>query len=434
MVKCYLTMATGFIKNDRLLDEKVSDKDYLDFTSSITTLSEKLSSTDGNLMIGIIGSFGIGKSTLISKTKTLRVDKDEEWIHFDAWQFPDRKELWDGLVLETAKHLSRLEEVKRKMDGQSNKDKRLAVSTAGSVIDVASSALSGIPLLLKPLFGLIKNLEYFADKSPARRVFEIQEIFASLINNIKKEKVVFVLEDVDRSGEAGLFFLETFRQFLSKMELNKKVIVLVAISNTSYYKNIDSYLKCLDYVEFFNKKDKVNLADFISEVFESDVQYESEVLVDFINYFYTKHPDMNMRKIKLILRQANLNYIELKRAGYEPNRLICIAVVASKYVKPDPQVEASYFDNIIKTRRIVANNELNRMIFITNNKFRSYTNEHILVVGQNKLAHTMEISLVTRQNPRDVQNYPSTPYALERWRTEDDKGKVCLVDFYFTDL
>jgi hypothetical protein len=427
-------MATGFIKDERLLDEKVSEKDYLDFSSSITTLSEKLSSTDGNLMIGIIGSFGIGKSTLISKTKTLRTDKNEEWIHFDAWQFPDRKELWDGLVLETAKHLSRLEEVRRKMDGQSNKDKRLAVSTTGSVIDVASSALSGIPLLLKPLFGLIKNLEYFADKSPARRVFEIQDIFASLINNIKKEKVVFILEDVDRSGEAGLFFLETFRQFLSKMELNKKVIVLVAISNTSYYKNIDSYLKCLDYVEFFNKKDGVNLANFVSEVFESDVQYEPEVLIDFINYFYTKHPDMNMRKIKLILRQANLNYVELKRAGYEPNRLICIAVVASKYVKPDPQAEASYFDSIIKTRRIVPNSEINRMILVTNNQFRSYTNEHIVTVGKKELAHTADITLVKRPKAQDVGSYPSTPYITNSWHDDDNKSKVCLPDFYFTDL
>lgn len=203
-------MNNGFIKNEKLLEEKISDIDYLDIASSVNTLSEKLASATNNLMIGIIGAFGVGKSTLISRTRELRKDKDEEWIHFDAWQFPERKELWEGLVLDTAKHLSKLEEVKRKVDGQSNKDKRLAVSTAGSAIDVAATAITGFPLLLKPLFGLIKNLEYFADKSSAKRVFEIQDIFASLIDNIKKEKVVFILEDVDRSGEAGLSFWKHF--------------------------------------------------------------------------------------------------------------------------------------------------------------------------------------------------------------------------------
>ncbi len=427
-----LIMTIGFIKNPRLLDEQVSDSDYLDIKSSIETFSEKLSSVEGSLMIGVIGAFGVGKSTLISKTRASRDAKKEEWIHFDAWQFPERKELWEGLVLETARHLSKLEEVVKKVDGQSGKDKKLATNTIGSAIDVAS-ALTGLPLLLKPLFGLIKNLDYFADKSPARRVFEIQDIFTSLINNINKEKIVFVLEDVDRSGEAGLFFLETFRQFLSSTKLQKKVVVVVAISNVSYFKNLDTYLKCLDFVEFFNKKENTELNTFVSEVFESDVQSEPEVLTDFISYIYNKYPDMNMRKIKLILRQANLNYIELKRAGYEPNRLICIAVTASKYIIQDVTNPTSLFEQFIKTKAIQGENEINRMIILTNKDFRGHSNEHILK-SDKTLAHTTEITLIKRIIPQETTKYPSTPYPVDRFNSADDTRRVYLPDFYFKDL
>ncbi len=143
-----------------------------------------------------------------------------------------------------------------------------------------------------------------------------------------------------------------------------------------------------------------------------------------------------MRKIKLILRQANLNYIELKRAGFEPNRLICIAATASKYVMQDAKTETTYFDYITKHKRIPANNELNRIIFITNPRFRSYTNEHITKVGSNpkELGHTADITLVRRVDPRNVQNYPSTPYVVDSWHSDDERNKICLPDFYFSDL
>lgn len=422
-------MSFGFVKNPRLLDEKVSDTDYLDISSSISAFSERLSSTTDHLMIGVIGAFGVGKSTLISKTKESRVE-DEEWIHFDAWQFPDRKELWEGLILDTAKHFSKLEGVKRLVDGQSGKDKKLATSTLESGVDIAST-LVGLPLVLKPLFGLIKNLEYFADKSPARRVFEIQEIFTSLINASKKERIVFILEDVDRSGEAGLFFLETFRQFLNNTSLTKQVLVIVAISNTHYYNNIDSYLKCLDTVEFFNKRAKVDLTSFVKEVFESDVEFETEILSEFLSYLYNSYPEMNMRKIKLILRQSNLNYVELTKSGYAPNRLICIGATASRYISQNKD-EGSLFDVFVKRRLISSGDAIARMILITNNSFRTYRNEHILT-SDSKLGHTQPIRLVNRANPSDTQNYPSTPYSTNRIRNEGETN-ICVPDFYFRDL
>ncbi len=425
-------MKNGFIKNVDLLEEKVSDKDYLNISSSVSTLTEKLQSKKGSQIIGIIGPFGVGKSTLIEQIRKQK-ETTEQWVHFDAWQFPERKELWDGLILETARQLSMLEKVKREVDGQSGKDKKLGINTAGSILNVATTAF-GLPKLLEPLFGLVKNLEYFADKSPARRVFEIQDIFTSLINAVDKDKIVFVIEDIDRSGPDGLFFLETFRQFLTKNTLQKQVTVIVAVSNKSYEDNIETYLKCFDYIEFFNKKSESNLQDFVADVFEADPTDtigEDKKLTEFLEYIHIRYPEMTMRKIKLILRQANLDYIELSRLGYKPNRLICIAVTASKYI--NVQDNYSYFKQFVKVKAISAGNEIARLILITNNSYLQYTNR--LVVGEDKeILNTFDIKLIERPNPQDVDKYPSTPHSPDRYRAANEELKVVLPDFYFKNL
>ena len=425
-------MTIGFIKNPTLIEEKISNEDYLDIALSIKTLSEKLSSVDSNAMIGIVGAFGIGKSTLISQVKSSRDVTNEEWLHFDAWQFPKRKELWDGLVLETARHLSKLEVIKRKIDGQSGRDKKLATDVAGSAVKVTAAIYTGgLSSLLEPIFGLVKNLEYFAEKSPATRVFEIQDIFSTLINSIDKEKIIFILEDVDRSGEDGLFFLETFRQFILKAKLDKKVVVITPISNISYEQNLDTYLKCFDYVEFFNKKAGKNLSKFVASVFDETETYDTEALTDFISYIYNKYPDMTLRKIKLILRQANLNYMELQRLGYKPNSLICIGVQASKYILMAQQ-NISYFSHFTSNRSVSANNEINRLFVITQKAFRAYSNEHFLT-EKGELGNTFLLNFVTRSSPTD-ERYPSIPYQTDRIFSEDGQSRCCLVDFYFFDL
>ncbi len=429
-------MTASFFKNEELLEEKVTDDDYLSIDNSISVLSEKITASNKHLVLGVIGEYGIGKSTLISNVRKNRKDEDEDWIHFDAWQFPDRKELWDGLVIETAKHLNKLDSIKRKLEGESGKDKKLATNTLVAGADVVTTAF-GLPQMLKPLFGLIKNLEYFADKSPARRVYEIQDIFKDLLNAIPKSRVVFVLEDTDRSGEAGLFFLETFRQFLNNTKLDKQVVCLVAVANKSYYQNIDSYLKCLDHIEFFEKKNWVEFDRFVEQILDSEDAQERKTLSEFLTFFYNTQPDINMRKIKLILRQASLNYKELSRAGYEPNKFICIAAEAAKYIFPNNNLpNRSLFDNIKSERQIPEGSVINRMVLIAAGDFKTYSNVYIFSNnGKEKiLEHTTVISLIKRPSTNDIQRYPSTPYNCDLNYSRTNKRGVCLPDFYFNNL
>ena len=62
-----------------------------------------------------------------------------------------------------------------------------------------------------------------------------------------QENIVIILDDVDRAGESGLFFIETVSLFFKENFPSKNIKVLVPISNKSYDSNIDIYSKCFDY-------------------------------------------------------------------------------------------------------------------------------------------------------------------------------------------
>ena len=71
--------------------------------------------------------------------------------------------------------------------------------------------------------------------SPAKRVFEFQEILTAIIKSQKKN-IFIVIEDIDRSGDSGIFFLETLKHFLRNLEITVKhrVIAIVPIGDKSY--------------------------------------------------------------------------------------------------------------------------------------------------------------------------------------------------------
>ena len=89
----------GFIKNDNLLAEDHHIDDLFDLESEKIKISGKLESINRSSVLGYIGKYGSGKSTLLYQ---IFKDKDN-FIEFDAWKYPDRKELWKYFVLEIDK-------------------------------------------------------------------------------------------------------------------------------------------------------------------------------------------------------------------------------------------------------------------------------------------------------------------------------------------
>ena len=160
-------MKNSFIKNDKLLMETPKIQDLFNLEEQINSFSSLLDSIDKSGSFGFVGGFGTGKSTLIENVKQKRIErkKDEIWVEFDAWKFPDRKDLWEGFVLEFARQIDKktFETARKEIDGEDKNDIK-------ALIGIVSK---GVNMFL-PGAGIIKNFNHFFKTSTAIRVFEIQ--------------------------------------------------------------------------------------------------------------------------------------------------------------------------------------------------------------------------------------------------------------------
>ena len=208
-------MSQGFTKNNRILDEDYRVNDLLDFSIVIKDFQDTLDKIQNNAMIGLVGKFGSGKSTMLYQLYKDKKDSEKEkWIVFDAWKYPERKDLWEGFVLDIARNLDEklFKEARKKIEGNSKSDIQ-------SLIKVL---FRGANIFL-PGASIGENFASLFGSSPARRVFEFQDILKELINNANKD-VYVIVEDIDRSGDRGIFFLETLKHFIKENTFNKKEI------------------------------------------------------------------------------------------------------------------------------------------------------------------------------------------------------------------
>ena len=294
-----------FIRDEKLLQETSNSKDLLYWDSYISKYSDRIDEFHWSNIRWLIGHFWIWKSTLINNMRNHRKDskKNERWFEFDARKYPDRKDLWEWFVLDFAKQVSekKFNDAKKHIDWNKNEDKK----TLANVAWVAAS-------LFIPWWNVISNLSYFFNTSPAKRVFEIQEIFWNLVGNLKENKIIIVVEDIDRSWDAWIFFLETLKQFISKNDFWKEILIIIPIWTNEYYDNIDSYLKPIDYFDFFTPINP-NLEWFIQEIFIDDIINDKryfQPLKEFLEWLFDYYPnEINIRKLKMIIRKANQNHI-----------------------------------------------------------------------------------------------------------------------------
>lgn len=401
-----------FIKNEEILEEGTSNEDFLDLSFQINGFSKKIDAIEKSGLIGLVADFGRGKSTLIDQVRKKRnLEKKELWINFDAWKLPERKELWEGFILELAKQISPdiFNKAKNQIDGKSSDDKRALLNTISDI----------------PGFAVLKNLNHFLKTSPARRVFEMQEILKDLIlNKIKEREVFIVVEDVDRSGQNGIYFIETLKQFIKDSNINKKIIVIVPISEKSFIDFQEAYLKCLDFIEFLDFS-SLDLKNFFNQVIAENVDYREDS-IDLLNNFFIflskNFPDTTLRKIKLIFRKASLSYKLQVRDNLNPDWKVTILFESMKFFKKE---QSTYFDLFKERGAVIRDNVFATYLYgvflLINNGYRNLFREKTLTQPPSDF----EFSKRVRQ---DENNYPSTPYSvINRY---DNGKKFYIVDFY----
>ncbi len=418
-------MKNSFIKNDKLLMETPKVRDLFNLEKQINSFSSLLDSINKSGSFGFVGGFGTGKSTLIENVKQKRIGekKKEVWVEFDAWKFPDRKDLWEGFVLEFARQIDEktFEKARKEIDGKSEDDIK-------ALINVVSK---GVNMFL-PGAGIIKNFSHFFKTSPARRVFEIQEILEGIIK--KQEKDIFIIiEDIDRSGDSGIFFLETLKQFFDNISIDKKLVAIVPIANEKFEikkdSSRDSFLKCLSFVEYFDFSD-VKLDNFVEEVFEDefikDPNKKSQI-VSFLETTFSEYNDMTPRLLKFILRKANFNFKRQVNDELEPDFRLTIIFEFSKYLKKTERGDF-YFDIFKKDNMIIRGNIFSKSLFMILESRIELYDKYSKEIPDSHL----NFKLIKREPVSDrssLEAFPSTPWIIED-RFSEGKNYFGLCNFY----
>ncbi len=331
-----------FIKDPDILEEDYRVNDLLDFSTNINGLTEQLIRIKSNSMVGLVGPYGCGKSTLLYQLYREYPDKknncgnkkvnatnleevrNAKWFTFDAWQYPERKDLWDGFIIELARSMSDkcLKEIKKEIDGNQN-------SKAKTTAKVVAAAVN-IPILSNITGAMKEVLLGILSSPPLKRVFEFQELLKKMINKIDKD-IYIVIEDIDRSGDKGIFFLETLSHFIKSInsehnetDSKHKIIVIVPMGDEIFKEqgNRDaksSYLKILDYQVKFNPQD-IDCAKFIKSVIDISKDYRrnsSEYISKFLSQVILASEGGTIRDIKHLIRRADQNYNLLKDSDDE---------------------------------------------------------------------------------------------------------------------
>lgn len=343
---------TGFIKNTDALEEGHKVEDLLDFSSEVQRLNDAVARIPRSSLIGYVGKFGSGKSTTIYQLqKQFSTDKTSKWFEFDAWKYPERKDLWENFVLDIADQLGGRKRAQRKIEGKETKSAVVDITT--DIVGAGMELMEGIAGSASEYLGKAAEKLQIADKlvgifkrSSARRVFEIQELLSSMISALKEDNIFIIVEDLDRSGDAGRYFLETLRQFIKNNLPEKRIIVLVPIGTEVYDKNPEhraSYQKALDYIFFFSQTG-INFSRFIDEVFEATAFPETTEIqphvslptpwkAQLVDWFgIAINNGLTVREIKVALRFADLAHANLCEQGYEADPRIVLAFTLLNHI------------------------------------------------------------------------------------------------------
>ena len=296
-----------FIKNKKLLEENARTENLIDLSVEIERFSTKIDHIEFSSIVWFIWKFWSWKSNFLNQIKT-KYSEDSKWFDFDAWKYPDRSNLWENFILEFARQIDQktFDKVIKQVDWTIDEDKKTLINTFWDI----------------PWLSVIKNFNHFLKTSPAKRNFEVENLLVELIMKVWKKNIYIIVEDIDRSWDNWIFFLETLNYFLKTNEIEKRIIVIVPIWQENYTKPemILSYSKSLDYDHSYSLRE-IRLVKFVETLFIAEINNDRYIkwqVISFLEWIFKEFPDQTtMRKIKYILRNANSNYIYLFKKYWE---------------------------------------------------------------------------------------------------------------------
>jgi hypothetical protein len=350
------------IKQPELLKETNRDFDFFEFNQYAENLYDALRAENSPVVTTLVGSYGTGKSVLINEVRKLSKKSKKnspKWIVFECWQYPDKGDLWEALILDLVESIdgeskrNSLASSYSNIEGWRKKflvflsDIRGAVATLLAVsllswvtLEYANDTTKGTVLALATglIIVILASFEYLAKQESRSDISRLSDYKQELEKTILSNKAVLyiVLEDVDRAGEMGRQFFETVAHFIKEPKFKKKdikVIVPIAELGDGNKALGDSIDKASDNILYFTPR--YDGGRFVEELFDKNFLDEptKTLIVSMISV--TLGRSINVRKLKHVLRNSIVKHERLTKQGFKSRLAICIAVEMSKYMKDD---------------------------------------------------------------------------------------------------
>ena len=359
----------GFVKDISYLEEDIDTEDLHTSKADAKGFSDwirKLSKTPA--IISVIGTYGIGKTFMLNLAKKELGRNRKNTVYFfefEAWRYAERSTLWRAFVSELDDHVlgTKFEHAHRaRFRIWTGKIKRYfrKLFTVGerriyylivwigllacAIAHLSNQSVIAVATLLVALFALIFSVIHLYLQDPLRQQEGSELILKEAFEILAKlgyKEIYVVLEDVDRSGDNGLLFLETLSFFIRKklsQDITDKLSVkfIVPVSDMSYSKPRQraSFSKAGNYTCLFTIS-SLNAKRFVDRVFKKrfvtdEIKgYTKKIFQDII---FTQGRGLNLRTWKAIVRGAQAQYIYLKETKkFSPHPSICMLVEAMKY-------------------------------------------------------------------------------------------------------
>lgn len=317
-----------FLRHPDLFEDTYKIDDLFNLNDYSERIWWKIQAMENKWIFWFVWPYGCGKSTIIHNIKSIHsLETDPIWVHFDAWKYHDKKDLWEWFILDIGMQLyASREEIVKIIDWKNV-----------TFTDWLLTTLSVVPWL-----SWLDSLKWIFESKWITRVFEFQELLSKFILWNKRD-IIITIEDIDRAGEQWLIFLETLNFFI-KQELEEKSIKIIALIWDKSYNDPnakDSYLKSLDITEFISLQ-ALDFENFVETHFNSWIfplpSLQSIVKKQIIALCWELlkstlgNQSFSLRQLKHILRAANNSYTLLTNMGFSADYRISIIIEVSKYI------------------------------------------------------------------------------------------------------
>lgn len=295
----------GFLKDEVKMEEAFRNEDRFGFNSEISNLTNQIDNMNNKTILWYIWPFWSGKTTILNQIHKNK-EKKVKRIEFLAWKYPNRENLWENFVYEIAKELW-VEEAKKVLLQIQRKPHNRIKALLIDIINRIKFLGVGITSFMDFILAHWKN-----------NLDLVYTLLWKLLWKLSKngnEEIYLIIEDIDRSGDRWIFFLETLQHFLTnECKEDIKIKVIVPLDKQIYYQHSREYLKIINTT--YMKSNDINIFHrkrFAKHLFSKEVcnGVTLDLLWKILEYFFTWSVEMEehtIRSIKHILKQINIAY------------------------------------------------------------------------------------------------------------------------------